>query len=179
MNLLVIRHGLPNRVELAEGRADPNLSDEGFRQAAALGEQLDLTEARSPQALLLLLQGHEQLGILHSPRAGVMIAHQIQALRRQNAAHLRMQRGRVPLVPQLVDGLYGDHRVERTQALGPTRLFEVALQKAGARGQWPEPLQSERAHGRRKGCRRQAYREPDREASTNARSWRHGYGFCR
>ena len=40
MNLLVIRHGLPNRVELAEGRADPNLSDEGFRQAAALGKWL-------------------------------------------------------------------------------------------------------------------------------------------
>ena len=40
MNLLLIRHGLPNRVEMAEGRADPNLSDEGFRQAAALGKWL-------------------------------------------------------------------------------------------------------------------------------------------
>lgn len=40
VQLLVIRHGLPNRVELAEGRADPDLSEEGFRQAAALAEYL-------------------------------------------------------------------------------------------------------------------------------------------
>ncbi|MEY2418387.1 MAG: 2,3-bisphosphoglycerate-dependent phosphoglycerate mutase [Actinomycetota bacterium] len=40
VNLLLIRHALPLRVELAEGRADPPLSDEGFRQAALLGEWL-------------------------------------------------------------------------------------------------------------------------------------------
>jgi probable phosphoglycerate mutase len=40
VQLLVIRHGLPNRVELAEGRADPDLSDEGFRQAEALAAYL-------------------------------------------------------------------------------------------------------------------------------------------
>lgn len=40
VNLLVIRHALPNRVELAEGRADPDLSEEGVRQAAALGKWL-------------------------------------------------------------------------------------------------------------------------------------------
>lgn len=44
VNLLVIRHGLPNRVELAEGRADPNLSEEGFRQADALGQWLEREE---------------------------------------------------------------------------------------------------------------------------------------
>ena len=40
MNLLLIRHALPERVERAEGRADPPLSDEGVRQAALLGEWL-------------------------------------------------------------------------------------------------------------------------------------------
>jgi probable phosphoglycerate mutase len=40
VNLLLIRHALPNRVELAEGRADPALSPEGERQAALLGEWL-------------------------------------------------------------------------------------------------------------------------------------------
>lgn len=40
VQLLVIRHGLPNRVELAEGRADPHLSDEGLRQANALAQYL-------------------------------------------------------------------------------------------------------------------------------------------
>jgi probable phosphoglycerate mutase len=40
MNLLLIRHALPQRVELTEGRADPPLSEEGFRQAALLGEWL-------------------------------------------------------------------------------------------------------------------------------------------
>jgi probable phosphoglycerate mutase len=40
VNLLLIRHALPLRVELTEGRADPPLSEEGFRQAALLGEWL-------------------------------------------------------------------------------------------------------------------------------------------
>jgi probable phosphoglycerate mutase len=40
VNLLLIRHALPERVELAEGRADPPLSAEGFRQAELLGEWL-------------------------------------------------------------------------------------------------------------------------------------------
>lgn len=40
MNLLLIRHALPNRVEMAEGRADPDLSEQGFLQAAALGKWL-------------------------------------------------------------------------------------------------------------------------------------------
>lgn len=41
VQLLVIRHALPNRVELAEGRADPDLSEEGFAQARALGKWLE------------------------------------------------------------------------------------------------------------------------------------------
>jgi probable phosphoglycerate mutase len=40
VNLLLIRHALPQRVELAEGRADPPLSEEGERQAVLLGEWL-------------------------------------------------------------------------------------------------------------------------------------------
>jgi len=40
VNLLIIRHALPNRVELAEGRADPDLSGDGVRQAQALGRWL-------------------------------------------------------------------------------------------------------------------------------------------
>ena len=40
MNLLLIRHALPNRIELAEGRADPDISAEGVRQARALGAWL-------------------------------------------------------------------------------------------------------------------------------------------
>ncbi len=40
MNLLLIRHALPRRVELTEGRADPPLSEEGERQAELLGDWL-------------------------------------------------------------------------------------------------------------------------------------------
>ncbi len=40
VNLLLIRHALPNRVELTEGRADPPLSPEGERQAELLGDWL-------------------------------------------------------------------------------------------------------------------------------------------
>lgn len=40
MNLLLIRHALPTRIERTEGRADPPLSEEGQRQAKLLGEWL-------------------------------------------------------------------------------------------------------------------------------------------
>ncbi|HVV36492.1 MAG TPA: histidine phosphatase family protein [Acidimicrobiales bacterium] len=54
MNLLLIRHALPQRVELAEGRADPALSEEGLRQAARLGEWLKHEEIHGLYASHLL-----------------------------------------------------------------------------------------------------------------------------
>ena len=40
MELLLIRHGLPNRRELSDGIADPDLAPDGLAQAALLGEYL-------------------------------------------------------------------------------------------------------------------------------------------
>lgn len=40
MELLLVRHALPERVEAAEGRADPKLSAKGEQQAELLGEWL-------------------------------------------------------------------------------------------------------------------------------------------
>lgn len=40
LELILVRHGLPVRVELAEGRADPELSDTGWRQARQVAEWL-------------------------------------------------------------------------------------------------------------------------------------------
>jgi len=40
MDLLLIRHALPVRIEDGEGPADPELSDEGWRQAGALAAWL-------------------------------------------------------------------------------------------------------------------------------------------
>jgi 2,3-bisphosphoglycerate-dependent phosphoglycerate mutase len=40
MQLLLIRHALPVRIDGGDGPADPDLSDEGRRQAAALAEWL-------------------------------------------------------------------------------------------------------------------------------------------
>ena len=40
MELILVRHGLPERVELAEGRADPSLSDVGLEQARRVGAWL-------------------------------------------------------------------------------------------------------------------------------------------
>ena len=54
VNLLLIRHALPERVELAEGRADPPLSEEGFRQAALLGEWLQHEQIHALYASHLL-----------------------------------------------------------------------------------------------------------------------------
>jgi probable phosphoglycerate mutase len=54
VNLLLIRHALPNRVELTEGRADPPLSPEGERQAALLGEWLKRDQIHAVYASHLL-----------------------------------------------------------------------------------------------------------------------------
>ena len=40
MDLLLVRHGLPERIEGAEGPADPVLTEEGIRQAARLADWL-------------------------------------------------------------------------------------------------------------------------------------------
>lgn len=40
MELILVRHGLPQRVELARGRADPALSDTGWEQARQVGDWL-------------------------------------------------------------------------------------------------------------------------------------------
>ncbi|MET0159370.1 MAG: histidine phosphatase family protein, partial [Acidimicrobiales bacterium] len=40
MDLLLIRHALPVRIDDGEGPADPELSDEGWRQAGALAAWL-------------------------------------------------------------------------------------------------------------------------------------------
>ena len=40
LELILVRHGLPERVELAAGRADPALSDPGQRQARQVGAWL-------------------------------------------------------------------------------------------------------------------------------------------
>ncbi len=40
MELLLIRHGLPIRREISNGRADPELSDDGHRQAEHLAKYL-------------------------------------------------------------------------------------------------------------------------------------------
>ena len=41
MDLLLIRHALPIRIEGADGPADPDLSDHGHRQSVALAEWLE------------------------------------------------------------------------------------------------------------------------------------------
>jgi probable phosphoglycerate mutase len=41
VELLLVRHALPERVELDAGRADPGLADAGRQQAALLAEYLE------------------------------------------------------------------------------------------------------------------------------------------
>lgn len=40
MELVLVRHGRPHRLEVVEGRADPSLDDAGHRQAEAVGRWL-------------------------------------------------------------------------------------------------------------------------------------------
>ncbi len=75
MNLLLIRHALPNRVELTEGRADPPLSEEGERQATRLAEWLKDEPLTAVYASHLLraqqtaapIAAHHKLAIVTEP----------------------------------------------------------------------------------------------------------------
>jgi probable phosphoglycerate mutase len=75
VNLLLIRHALPNRVELLEGRADPPLSDEGERQAVLLAGWLQHEPISAVYASHLLraqqtaepIAAHHKLSIVTEP----------------------------------------------------------------------------------------------------------------
>jgi len=75
VNLLLIRHALPNRVELAEGRADPPLSEEGERQATLLADWLKDEPISAVYASHLLraqqtaapIAAHHKLSIVTEP----------------------------------------------------------------------------------------------------------------
>ncbi|CAB5066241.1 unannotated protein [freshwater metagenome] len=54
MELLLIRHGLPIRREISNGRADPELSDDGHRQAEHLAKYLAAEQIHAIYASPLL-----------------------------------------------------------------------------------------------------------------------------
>jgi len=71
MDLLLVRHGLPERIEGAEGPADPVLTDEGRRQAARLAEWL--AHERIDHVLSSTLRRAQQTAAPIGERVGVDI----------------------------------------------------------------------------------------------------------
>ena len=71
MDLLLVRHGLPERIEGAEGPADPVLTDEGRRQAARLAEWL--AHERIDHVLSSTLRRAQQTAAPIGERMGVDI----------------------------------------------------------------------------------------------------------
>ena len=67
MELLLIRHALPRRVELTEGRADPPLTDDGIAQSARLAEYLasESIDAVYASPLRRAVQTAEPIAELH------------------------------------------------------------------------------------------------------------------
>ena len=111
LELILIRHGLPERVELAAGRADPALSDVGRRQARQVGawlsrETIDAVYT-SPLRRAIETASPFAAGAGLSP-----IIHEAVAEYDQGASHYipmeELKAEDYPAWKDFVDGGYGD-----------------------------------------------------------------------
>lgn len=111
MELILVRHGLPERVELARGRADPALSDTGRRQARQVGEWLsrETIEAVYTSPLRRAIETAQPLAESLGQRP---VVHESVAEYDRDASHYipmeELKREDYPAWKAFVDGGYGE-----------------------------------------------------------------------
>ena len=131
MELLLIRHALPVRIEDAQGPADPELSEEGRRQAERLavwlsGEQVDavwsspLRRARETAAPLAEVTGHE-----------VVIDDELAEFDRDADFYIPMEELKAENDPrwhELVDGTWTAEETAEAFEAGVVRAMERVIE---------------------------------------------------
>ena len=137
MELVLVRHGLPERVELAHGRADPALSDVGWQQARQVGKWLgrETIEAVYASPLRRAIETAQPLAERLGQRP---IVHESVAEYDRDASHYipmeELKREDYAAWKAFVDGGYGDE-VDMTEfATRVSRgLEEIIRANAGRR----------------------------------------------
>lgn len=111
MELILVRHGLPERVELDQGRADPALSDTGWQQARQVGEWLtrESIEAVYTSPLRRAIETAQPLSESLGQRP---VIHESVAEYDRDASHYipmeELKREDYPAWKAFVDGGYGE-----------------------------------------------------------------------
>ena len=105
-------------------------------------------EAPAQQRVALSGHRHVQLVVGQPALAEEVVADEIAAAGCEQRPGLRMQRGRMVLVAQLVHRLVGDDEVERPQARHPRRLAEAALDERDPRRALAQSFGRELVHRR-------------------------------
>ena len=137
MELILVRHGLPERVELARGRADPALSDTGWQQARQVGKWLsrEPIEAVYTSPLRRAIETAQPLAESQGQRP---VIHESVAEYDRDASHYipmeELKREDYPAWKAFVDGGYGDEVDMAEFAMRVSRgLEEIIGANAGRR----------------------------------------------
>jgi len=88
VNLLLIRHALPDRVELAEGRADPHISEAGRRQALALGKWLASEHLDAIYASHLMRAQQTAAAIVEGRDIEIVTEHDVAEFDRDSSSYI-------------------------------------------------------------------------------------------
>ena len=90
-------------------------------EAAFEENLLNLRESGAEKRFALFIDSHVQLGIRHAAFSIKVIADQIAPARQEKLADLGMERRRIPLVAEFVNGLVGHRKVELAKTFAPIR----------------------------------------------------------
>ncbi len=137
MELTLVRHGLPERVELAQGRADPELSEAGWQQARQVGEWLsrEAIDAIYASPLRRALETAQPLA--HSLDLHPVIHESVAEYDRDASHYIPMEelkREDYPAWKAFVDGGYGEEVDMAEFAMRVTRgMEEIIGANAGRR----------------------------------------------
>ena len=137
LELILVRHGLPKRVELAEGRADPELSDIGRQQARQVAAWLgrETVDAVYASPLRRAIETAEPLAASIGSRP---VIHASVAEYDRDASHYipmeELKREDYPAWKAFVDGGYGEEVDMAEFALRvSTGMEEIIRANAGRR----------------------------------------------
>ena len=138
MELLLIRHALPIRVEGASGPADPPLSETGHRQSQALVRWLE-PEAIDALVVSPMVRARETAAPLAAARGLDAVVHEgVAEFDKDADSYVPMEELKAagdPRWQEIVDGGYfgdGDLTPERFQATVVEAVEEVIAGHAGA-----------------------------------------------
>ena len=138
MELLLIRHGLPVRRELSEGRADPELSDQGREQARHLGQYLSSEHLDAVYASSLMRARQTAEPVVEDRDLTLMIEPEVAEYDRDSPEYVPVEELKAANDPRwqaMLDGTFQDgvedHRSFSARTVGA--IERIVTQHPGQR----------------------------------------------